>query len=52
MPVRVTINNKEVAITPSEATQTFVSPEEIKKFEVNRNYYIEAEKSDLQTVDR
>jgi len=31
MPVRVTINNKEVAITPSEATQTFVSPEEIKK---------------------
>ena len=47
MPIRVTINGKEVALTPSETTQTFVFAEEIKSFEVNRNFYVEAEKSDL-----
>ena len=47
MPIRVTINGKEVAITPSESIQTFVYPEEIRTFEVNRNFYIDAEKKDL-----
>ncbi|HWS90548.1 MAG TPA: M1 family metallopeptidase [Pyrinomonadaceae bacterium] len=46
MPIRVTINGKEVAITPNESVQTFVFPEEIKTFEVNRNFYIDAERSD------
>jgi aminopeptidase N len=44
MPLRVTINGKEVVITPNETTQTFVAPEEIKSFELNRNFYVEAEK--------
>lgn len=44
MPLRVAINGKEVVITPNEAVQTFASPEEIKTFEVNRNFYIDAEK--------
>ena len=44
MPIRVTINGKEVALTPSETAQTFVFPEEIKSFEVNRNFYVEAER--------
>ncbi len=47
MPIRVTINGQEKVITPTEAKQTLQFPEEIKKFEVNRNFYIEAEKSDL-----
>jgi aminopeptidase N len=47
MPIRVTINGKEVTITPNEAVQTFVFPEEIKTFEVNRNFYIDAQKNDL-----
>jgi hypothetical protein len=46
MPLRVTINGKEVVITPNETTQTFVAPEEIKSFEVNRNFYVETQKSD------
>ena len=45
MPIRVTINGKEMKITPSEERQTLEFPEEIKKFEVNRNFYIDAEKS-------
>jgi aminopeptidase N len=47
MPLRVMINGKEVTITPSEAVQTFVFPEEIKTFEVNRNFLVDAQKSDL-----
>jgi aminopeptidase N len=47
MPIRIAINGKEVAITPNEAIQTFVFPEEIKTFEVNRNFYIDAENNDL-----
>jgi aminopeptidase N len=47
MPIRVFINGKEVAITPNEAVQTFAFPEEIRTFEVNRNFYINAEKSEL-----
>ncbi|HEX5603238.1 MAG TPA: M1 family metallopeptidase [Pyrinomonadaceae bacterium] len=46
MPIRVTINGQEKVITPTEAKQTLNFPEAIKTFEVNRNFYIEAEKSD------
>ena len=42
MPVRVSINGKETVITPSEAKQTLDFPDEIKTFEVNRNFYIES----------
>jgi aminopeptidase N len=49
MPVRVLINGKEVVIKPTEAQQTYQHPEEIKTFEVNRNFYIDAEKSNLTT---
>ena len=43
MPVRVNINGKEVKITPSEQEQTFDFAEDIKTFEVNRNFYVEAQ---------
>jgi len=35
---------KEIAITPTETKQTFDFPDEIKTFEVNRNFYIETAK--------
>ncbi len=38
MPIRVLINGKEVVITPKEEKQIFEFPEEIKTFEVNRNF--------------
>ncbi|HEV7743497.1 MAG TPA: M1 family metallopeptidase [Pyrinomonadaceae bacterium] len=44
MPIRVNINGKEVQLTPNEVKQTFEFPEEIKTFELNRNFYIEAAK--------
>ena len=44
MPLRVTINGKETVLKPSETTQSLDSPEEIKTFEVNRNFYIEVKK--------
>ena len=44
MPIRVTINGKEVVIKPSELKQTFEFSEDIKTFEVNRNFYIETSK--------
>jgi aminopeptidase N len=47
MPIRVIINGKEIQITPKEVRQTFEFSEEIKTFEVNPNFYIEAAKSDL-----
>ncbi len=43
MPIRVILNSKEVIITPTEATQVIMYPEELKTFEVNRNFYIETE---------
>jgi ABC-type metal ion transport system substrate-binding protein len=43
MPIRVTINGKELKLIPTEAKQTLDLSEEIKTFEVNRNFYIEAE---------
>lgn len=45
MPIRVNINGKEIKLTPTEMTQTFEFTEDIKTFEVNRNFYIDAEKS-------
>ena len=45
MPLRVNINGKETGITPSEVKQTLEYSEEIKTFEVNRNFYIETDKS-------
>ena len=47
MPLRVAVNGKEIKITPSEQKQTLEFPDEIKTFEVNRNFYIESEKGDL-----
>lgn len=44
MPIRATINGKEVIIKPTEATQVIMYPEELKTFEVNRNFYIETER--------
>ena len=44
MPIRVSVNGKEIVITPTEVKQTLDHPEEIKTFEVNRNFYIEAQK--------
>jgi hypothetical protein len=50
MPLRVSINGKEVVIKPTEAAQTYEHPEEIKTFEVNRNFYIETQKGNLITA--
>ncbi len=44
MPLRVSISGKEMVITPTEAKQTLDYPEQIKTFEVNRNFYIEAQR--------
>jgi hypothetical protein len=41
MPIRVAINGKEVKLTPTEVNQSFEFTEDIKTFEVNRNFYIE-----------
>jgi aminopeptidase N len=49
MPLRVNINGKETIITPTETKQTLDFPEEITTFEVNRNCYIEVEKSTSTT---
>ena len=46
MPLRVSVNGKEMVITPNEKTHTLNFPEEIKTFEVNRNFYVETAKSD------
>jgi aminopeptidase N len=43
MPLRVTINGKEVSLTPTEAIQTFTSTEEIKTFAIDGNFYVESE---------
>ena len=42
MPLRVIVNGKAVNITPTEAMQTMTYPEEIKTFEVDRNFYVDA----------
>jgi aminopeptidase N len=43
MPLRVKVNGKEILITPNESMQTLTIEEEIKAFEVNRNFYVGAE---------
>ncbi len=45
MPIRVAINGKEIQLTPSEVKQIFEFSEDIKTFEVNRNFYIETSKT-------
>src|SRR5688572_215290 len=45
MPIRVSINGKETVLTPNEVKQTLEFPDAIKTLEVNRNFYIETEKS-------
>ena len=45
MPIRVNINGKEIKLTPTETPQMFEFAEDIKTFEVNRNFYIETERS-------
>ena len=45
LPLRVSINGKETKITPTEVNQTVDFSEEIKTFEINRNFYVEVEKS-------
>jgi aminopeptidase N len=47
MPIRVIINGKEIQIRPNEVKQSFEFSEEIKTFEVNRNFYVEVAKGDL-----
>jgi aminopeptidase N len=47
MPIRARINGKEVTLTPNATTQSFAFSEEIKTFEVDRNFYIEAKENDL-----
>jgi aminopeptidase N len=44
MPIRVSINGKQFTITPTETIQRFTSPEEIRTFEVDRNFYVEVAK--------
>ena len=46
MPIRANINGKEIQITPNEVKQTLEFSEEIKTFEVNRNFYVEAAKGE------
>ena len=45
MPLRVSVNGKETVISPSELKQTLEFPQELKTFEVNRNFYIESAKN-------
>ena len=46
MPLRVSINGKEMLITPTEVKQSLDFPEEIKTFELNRNFYVDVAKGD------
>lgn len=44
MPLRAIINGESVAIKPTETEQTITSPQAIRTFEVDRNYYVETAK--------
>ncbi|HMS41089.1 MAG TPA: M1 family metallopeptidase [Pyrinomonadaceae bacterium] len=44
MPIRVNVNGKEIAIKPTENAQTVTADNEIKIFEVDRNFYVNSEK--------
>lgn len=43
MPIRVNVNGKEIILTPNESLQTFTNADEVKTFEVNRNFYVDSE---------
>ncbi len=43
MPLRVEINGKEILLKPTEEMQTFTADGDIKTFEVDRNFYVNAE---------
>jgi aminopeptidase N len=43
MPIRVIVNGKPMNITPAEELKSVTSADEIKTFEVDRNYYIKSE---------
>jgi len=43
MPIRVAINGKEVAMTPTETMQSMTFPEAITSVVINRNFYVESE---------
>ncbi|MEP6703746.1 MAG: M1 family peptidase, partial [Acidobacteriota bacterium] len=42
MPIRVLINGKTVSLTPTETIKTMTMPEDIKTFEVDRNFYVDS----------
>lgn len=44
MPIRVKVNGKEIAIKPTENAQNLTADDEITTFEVDRNFYVNAEK--------
>jgi aminopeptidase N len=44
MPIKVLLNGKPISITPTESVRSFSIAEEIKTFEVDRNYYVEVAK--------
>lgn len=46
MPIRVNINGKEFSIVPSDKMQTLEIDDEIKTFEVDRNFYVDVEASE------
>jgi aminopeptidase N len=46
MPLRVNINGKEIIIKPRKDEQNLVYPDDIKSFEVNRNFYVFAKQFD------
>ena len=46
MPIGAKINGKEVTLTPNATTQSFEFSEDIKTFEVDRNFYIDTAKSE------
>lgn len=43
MPVRVSINGKEILLKPNEETQVYTFNDEITTFEINRNFYVNKE---------
>ncbi len=43
MPIRVNVNGKEVVLSVNENLQTFANTDEIKTFEIDRNFYVNAE---------
>lgn len=43
MPLRANVNGKEAVIKPTETMATMTFPDEIKTFEVDRNFYVNSE---------